>query len=153
VTLRTALPDEIPTLEALQRHSSLVWADTREQLLAHADAIAIPVEQVERGWARVALGGDGVVIGFSLIVPPAVTDGAAELDGLFVEPDHMRGGVGRVLVADAVERARARSYPRIEVMANPNARGFYERVGFTGGETVDTRFGPGLRMGLDLHRG
>jgi hypothetical protein len=35
---------------------------------------------------------------------------------------------------------------RLEVTANPNARGFYQRVGFTVIGTTTTQFGPGIRM-------
>ena len=44
---------------------------------------------------RVAVARDDSPIGFSVVIPG---DGAThELDGLFVEPGHMHGGVGRRL--------------------------------------------------------
>ena len=55
---------------------------------------------------------------------------ACELDGLFVEPDRMRGGVGRRLVEDATQIARERDATRIDVVANPPAVAFYDAVGF-----------------------
>jgi hypothetical protein len=47
--VRRAIPDERAALEALQRRASLVWEDYREALLAHPDAIALPIEQIESG--------------------------------------------------------------------------------------------------------
>ncbi len=80
--------------------------------------------------------------------------GFGELDGLFVEPDLMRGGIGRLLVEDAVTRARAGAgVSRLEVTANPRALGFYERVGFVRVGEVPTQFGPGIRMHRLLVRG
>jgi hypothetical protein len=38
----------------------------------------------------------------------------------------------------------------MDVIANDNALAFYERMGFRGGEWVETRFRPGLRMSLAL---
>ena len=56
------------------------------------------------------------------------TDGGPdELDGLFVEPEHMHKGVGNVLVEDAVIRSAARGGTALEVTAGP-AQGFYERT-------------------------
>jgi ribosomal protein S18 acetylase RimI-like enzyme len=60
----------------------------------------------------------------------------------------MGRGIGRELIADVV--ARSDQAMRLEVTANPRAIGFYEKLGFQPGETVQTRFGAGLRMHLDL---
>ena len=58
----------------------------------------------------------------------------------------MRGGVGRALVEDAVDRLRDAGVSRLEVTANLNALGFYEKVGFVAIGPVETMFSPGLRM-------
>jgi ribosomal protein S18 acetylase RimI-like enzyme len=55
------------------------------------------------------------------------------------------------LIADVAARAERRGVPAIEVTANPRALEFYRKLGFRDLETVPTRFGPGLRMRLDLH--
>jgi GNAT superfamily N-acetyltransferase len=76
--------------------------------------------------------------------------GTVELDDLFVEPDAMGRGVGRRLIADVVSRAAAARATSIDVTANPNALGFYERLGFRVTGDVATLFGRGVRMRLDL---
>ena len=73
-----------------------------------------------------------------------------ELDGLFVEPERMRGGVGRRLVEDATVLARARGATRIDVVANPQAVAFYEAVGFVAAGEAQTRFGSAPRMSLSV---
>jgi len=50
-----------------------------------------------------------------------------DLNKLFVEPRHIRGGVGRALPAHAVAEARPRGAERLTILADPNAAGFYER--------------------------
>jgi GNAT superfamily N-acetyltransferase len=116
-----------------------------EQLRAHPDAITIPPEQIERGLVRVAER-DGAIAGFAVLLPPV--GAACELDAIFVEPDVMRQGVGRRLINDAVAVARRSGATRIEVVANPDAWAFYERLGFSGDREVATRFGTGRRMHL-----
>jgi GNAT superfamily N-acetyltransferase len=117
----------------------------RAQLAAHPDAIDLPAEQIIAGLVRVAEQ-HGVVVGFAVLLEPAA--GACELDGLFVEPDRMRTGIGRQLVEDLKRIARKRGVTRIEVVANPQAVAFYESVGFiTTGEAL-TRFGAAPRMSL-----
>lgn len=147
VLIRDARAAEQRSLTELQRRASLHWEAYREQLLAHPDAIDLPVEQIEGGLVRVAeLGAD--VVGFAVLLRPR--GGACELDGLFVEPAHMGAGVGRALIEDARRIARERGAARIEVVANPEAAGFYERLGFAGAEPAPTRFGPALRMRLTV---
>ena len=51
------------------------------------------------------------------------------MNKLFVEPRHIRGGVGRALLAHAVAEARQRGAERLTILADPNAVGFYERNG------------------------
>jgi GNAT superfamily N-acetyltransferase len=143
--IRDALVAEQPSLTELQRRASLHWETYREELLAHPDAVELPVEQIEDGLVRVAeLGAD--VVGFAVLLQPA--SGACELDGLFVEPAHMGAGVGRALIEDASRIARERRATRIEVVANPEAAAFYQRLSFTGAQQVPTRFGFARRMRL-----
>jgi len=147
--IRDAIADEAGALEDLQRRSSMVWEEYRVQLLAHPDAISLPVSAIRDGTVRAACGG-GRVLGFSVTVPSVDGHGPDELDGLFVEPDAMRAGVGRALIADVVARSERRGVSAVEVTANPRALDFYRKVGFRDQGPVPTRFGPGLRMRLDL---
>jgi GNAT superfamily N-acetyltransferase len=145
VLIRDARPAEQQSLTELQRRASLHWDAYREQLLAHPDAVELPLDQITDGLVRVAERGSDVV-GFAVLFRPA--RGACELDGLFIEPGRMGSGVGRALIDDAARIARERGATRIEVVANPEAVGFYERVGFTGAAEIPTRFGPARRMHL-----
>ena len=149
VIIRNAAQSEAPVLEALQRRSSDVWEQYREQLAAHPDAIELPQAFVDNNWVRVAVDIEGTPVGFSVVIP---TDGPVhELDGLFVEPRHMSSGVGRALIEDAAARASAQGAEALEVTVGP-AQGFYERVGFTLIGATQTRFGPAVRMRRDLQQ-
>jgi GNAT superfamily N-acetyltransferase len=52
-----------------------------------------------------------------------------ELEHFWVAPTHIGSGVGRRLFADAVARCRAIGAPRLWITADPNAEGFYTRMG------------------------
>ncbi len=119
----------------------------RAQLAAHPDAIELPGHLIAAGAVRVAEQ-DGVIVGFAALLAPRA--GGCELDGLFVEPDRMRHGVGRGLIDDAKRMARERGATRIDVVANPQALAFYQRVGFTTSGEAETRFGMAPRMSLLL---
>jgi GNAT superfamily N-acetyltransferase len=138
---------ERDALEDLQRRSSMHDPMYREQLAAHPDAIELPAEQIAAGLVRVAEQ-DGAVVGFAVLLERSAD--ACELDGLFVEPDRMRAGVGRRLVEDAKRIARERGATRMDVVANPQAVAFYEAVGFNLVGETQTRFGPAPRMSLSI---
>lgn len=146
--IRDARLEEANVLAQLQLRSSNVWEEDRIALARHPDAIFAPTEAIRQGRARVAAGEDDEPLGFCIAFPNA--DGGFELDDLFVEPGSMHGGIGRALVRDAAARARAAGVARLDVTANPNAYGFYEKLGFRFGATVQTRFRPARRMHLDL---
>jgi len=145
--LRVAIPHEREALEALQRRASLANPGDRANLLAHPDAIELPLEQIESGTVIVAeLGGS--VLGFAAIVRRE--DGDAELDALFVEPGSWRRGVGRGLVEHCGTLARSLGATSLHVVGNPHAEGFYTACGFDLLGTAETRFGSGLLMRLAL---
>ena len=146
--IRDAVPGEAAELEALQRRSSDVWEEYRAPLAAHPDAIEPPHEAITGGRVRVAVDASQRRLGFSVVLP--VRNGRCELDDLFVEPDWMGAGIGRVLVEDVASRAAAAGASHVDVIANPNALGFYERVGFRVVGEASSRFGRGVRMSLDL---
>lgn len=141
--IRLARPDEREELEALQWRASLANEEDRPHLEAHPDAIHLPAEQIDRGEVLVA-DLNGRVAGFAVVVPE---DGHAELDGLFVEPDMWKRGIGAALVDAVTHEARRRGLA-LMVVANPAALGFYERCGFALEGEAQTRFGPALRMSL-----
>jgi ribosomal protein S18 acetylase RimI-like enzyme len=146
--IRDATPDEAWALEALQRRASDVWEEYREALAANPDAIESPQRAIAEGRVRVAVDESGSLLGFSVVL--TVEDGRCELDDLFVEPERMRLGIGRMLVHDLANRAAAAGASRVDVIANPNALGFYMRLGFEVTGRATTRFGDAPRMTLDL---
>lgn len=139
--IRLANLDEREELEALQRRAALALGEYNQQLEAEPDAIELPIAMIERDEVFVAEQ-DGKVAGFAVLF---LGDHEAELDGLFVEPENWRKGVGGALVDVATHEARKRGLA-LMVTANPSARQFYEKCGFALEGEAQTRFGPALRM-------
>ena len=141
--IRYAIVSEKEMLEGLQLRASLTNAGDREAVLAHPDAIELPIEQLAGGRVFVAEW-NGTIAGFSAIEPRA--DGGTELDGLFVEPKMRRRGIGRQLVEYCTEAARGKGSIALYVIGNPHAEEFYRQCGFKQTGTVATRFGVGLLL-------
>jgi GNAT superfamily N-acetyltransferase len=138
--------DERLALEELQRRASLEYEEHRRQLLDNPDVIELPRAHLAGGHVRVAER-DGRALGFAVVLPRG---GLFVLDGLFVEPGHWRGGIGRALLADACTLVAAKGGARLETVAHPRAEGFYERTGFRAVGTEATLFGPARRMVLEI---
>lgn len=69
---------------------------------------------------------DGEIRGFYAL---CVNDNKAELEHMWVTPRCIGTGTGKELFLDAMERAAKFSVREVEISADPNVAGFYERMG------------------------
>jgi hypothetical protein len=76
--IRRAVISEQKELEALQLRASLTNAGDRDALLAHLDAIELPIDQIAAGAVFVSER-NGVIVGFAALLRRP--DGDVELDG------------------------------------------------------------------------
>ena len=143
IVIRRANVSEQKELEQLQLLASLTNAGDRDAILAHPDAIEVPLEQITADRVFVAEL-QGTILGFAAVEPRP--DGDSELDALFVDPKSRRRGVGRLLIKHCIEVARTRGSAALCVVGNPHAEDFYVSCGFKLTGNTETRFGPGLLM-------
>ena len=141
--IEKAVPTERLTLEELARRASLANEGDREALRNHPDAICLPPGQIEAGQVFLARH-EGRIAGFAVLLPRPDED--QELDGLFVEPDLWRCGIGRGLVAHCVGMAHAQGARYLHVVGNPHAESFYLATGFQPYGIAQTRFGLAIQM-------
>jgi len=69
---------------------------------------------------------EGEIRGFYAL---CLVDEKAELEHLWVRPPHIGTGIGKELFLDAMERAAKLNVSEVELSADPNAAGFYKRMG------------------------
>lgn len=146
--IRAGVAADQPALLDLVWKTVMASERDRDTLLAHPEAVEVPVEQLTPGTACVADDGRALA-GFAIVLPRP--DGEAELDGLFVDPAMQRLGIGRRLVDRARQLARAMGASELHVVANDDALAFYEAVGFIQTDVIETEFGtaPAMRLLLD----
>ncbi|WIM92623.1 GNAT family N-acetyltransferase [Actinoplanes oblitus] len=153
LTLRTAVPSDLPGLRHVYRTASLSNAGDAPMLLARPEFLHFAGDGVAAGRTVAALAGppgEGRIVGFATVV--AGPDGELELDDLFVDPGWQRRGIARRLVAWIAGTARAAGHRRLWVTGNPHALAFYRAAGFAEVGRIGTELGEGLRMSLDLTR-
>ena len=80
---------------------------------------------------------DGKIQGFYALI---VSGNQAELDHMWVTPDCIGTGIGKALFLDAMERAASLKVLAVEILADPNAAGFYRRMGATDVGETDASF-------------
>jgi len=80
---------------------------------------------------------DGQIQGFYALI---VTGDKAELDHMWVKPALVGTGIGKELFLDAMERAAALKVIAVEISSDPNAAGFYRRMGATEIGETDASF-------------
>jgi GNAT superfamily N-acetyltransferase len=89
---------------------------------------------------------DGTVLGFYALTgqPPQLT-----LDHMWVMPVGIGQGIGKVMFNHALARAAASGATSVEIEADPNAEGFYQRMGAVTVGEVSYQI-DGLRRALPL---
>ena len=147
VTIRTALPDDVPELRRVYLQASLSNVDDRDALLSHPEFLVFTGPGVADGKTRVAIVA-GRLVGFASIATGKPD--SLELEDLFVDPNWQRCGIARRLVADLVQTARAGGVGTLLVSGNPHAKAFYLSVGFVEFGAVVTELGSAPRLRMDL---
>jgi len=69
---------------------------------------------------------DEQILGFYALI---IREEKAELDHLWVAPQHIGSGVGKQLFVHAMQSAARRNVSELEIEADPNAEGFYRKMG------------------------
>jgi N-acetylglutamate synthase-like GNAT family acetyltransferase len=147
VTLRRARPHEAGTLSDLALAAKGYWGYDQAFLETCRDELTFsPEEVVRRHFVVAEL--DGLVVGFySVDGDPPV----GELGNLWITPGKIGTGLGRVVWQDSMATAAAAGFEHLTIDAEPNAEGFYrkmgaERVGETPSGSIPGRMLPQLRV-------
>lgn len=123
--IRRATAAEAALLTTIALEAKRYWGYP-EHWIKHWEAdLTITAEFIRDNHVYVAES-DGEVRGFYAL---CVTGDAAELEHMWVTPACIGTGIGKELFLDAMERAAALEVRGVEISADPNAAGFYERMG------------------------
>ncbi len=71
---------------------------------------------------------------------------AAKIRAFFVDPAHVRRGLGRTLLERSEAEARAAGFRSLELMATLPGRRLYREFGFVAGAEIDYPLGDGLSI-------
>ena len=121
------VPDvtELPALSELCMRSKAVWGYDADFMEACRGELSFHPGDLTTSRIAVATRGDDV-LGVAQI---RSSGNEADLAKLFVEPAALRGGVGQVLFAWAIDAAREMGASSMTIEADPDAAPFYRRLG------------------------
>ena len=171
VTVRHAAANDVPGIADVHVRS---WQAGYRGVLPNDLLDSLSVSERKQSWSGLLSGADdrwltlvaegsgGVLTGFCSVATPGrdedVGEATAEIGAFYVDPDHWREGVGRAMLAVALEELREQGWRDVVLWVLPEHRAalaFYDRFGFAieqGVEKREERSGRPvirLRAGLD----
>ena len=135
---RDALPKEAKELTELTFKSKKYWGYPDKWMEIWTDELTINSEYIEKNMVILAEENKRLPGYISIIEhrsEPMVTVGEHHvsdgffLDNLFVHPCYIRKGIGKKLTNIAFCRCKEKQIEKIYVYSDPNAKGFYEKMG------------------------
>jgi GNAT superfamily N-acetyltransferase len=127
VEIRRANPEEAGVLTEIAHAAKRHWGYPENWIQHWKADLTITPEFISQNEMFVALREEAVV-GCCAIV---LSESGAELEHMWILPQHIGTGVGRALFLHVKERAANLKVPVLEISADPNAEGFYQRMGAT----------------------
>jgi N-acetylglutamate synthase-like GNAT family acetyltransferase len=123
--IRLATPEEAPVLTQIALDAKRHWGYPEHWIEHWKSDLTITADFISNNQVYVAETEDEICGFYALCV-----DGSkAELEHMWVRPNFIGTGIGKELFLDAMNRATALRLGEVEITADPNAAGFYERMG------------------------
>jgi GNAT superfamily N-acetyltransferase len=123
--IRRALPQESEWLTGIAHAAKREWKYPESWIQAWRDHLTITAAYITENDVYV-IEKNRAVQGFHAV---AMHGAAAWLEHLWVVPESMRQGAGRELFIHATTIARTRGASELQIESDPNAEGFYLKMG------------------------
>jgi N-acetylglutamate synthase-like GNAT family acetyltransferase len=131
--IRRAAAEDAGSLTTIAHDAKRHWGYPEHWIKHWQDDLTISPEYVATNQVYVAESEDNLVGFYALII----RDDKAELDHMWVAPAHIGKGVGKELFIHAMQNAARQDIYEVEILSDPNAEGFYRKIGaHRSGETV-----------------
>ena len=125
--IERAIPSDHMILTTITKRSKAYWGYSKEQIEAWDALLSVTPEYITKNETYKLVSGDQVIGYYSLVKTDTKT---LKLDSLFILPEFIRKGFGKLLMNDLFERAALNNYTTIILYSDPNAESFYSKFGF-----------------------
>ena len=125
ISIRPVIPEEANVLSKIAQSAKAHWGYPERWMEIWTPLLTFSAEDFEENesWAAVL---DNKPIAFYALQEK---HGTAWIEDLWVLPEYMGQGVGKKLFLHALTRTREMGYQTLQLEADPNAVGFYEKMG------------------------
>lgn len=134
--IRQAKKEDAPILTDLSFKSKGYWNYPKECFRIWKDELTVDSEYVEKNDVFVFEDGDRIIGYYSLIrlendieISGIKIEKGYWLEHMFVSPDHIGRGAGTILFEHLRKRCGTKGIAGLKILADPNSRGFYEKMG------------------------
>jgi N-acetylglutamate synthase-like GNAT family acetyltransferase len=127
MTIRSASAADAQALTTIALEAKRYWGYPEHWIKHWESELTISSEYIRDNHVYVHED-DGEIRGFYAL---CVDGNKAELDHMWVTPAAIGSGIGKELFLDAMERAAKLNVNAVEISSDPNAAGFYKRMGAT----------------------
>src|SRR5438445_8346960 len=123
--IRRAAPEDAATLTEISHAAKRHWGYPEHWIQHWSNDITITSEFVTKNEVYMAANREEI-LGFYALV---IADGQAELEHMWIRPEHIGAGIGKELFVHAMQRAASLSVEAVGITADPNAEGLYQHLG------------------------
>ena len=123
--IRRSSPEEAATLTTIALDAKRHWGYPEHWIQHWESDLTISPDFIRDNHVYVSEE-DGDIRGFYAL---CVTGNKAELEHMWVTPGSIGTGIGKELFLDAMERAAKLDVGAVEISSDPNAAGFYRKMG------------------------
>ena len=123
--VRRATPDQAEALTQIAFAAKRYWDYPERWIQIWSSILTISEKFIEKHPTYLA-NVEGKPVGFYAI---SIEKDKAILEHLWILPGYMGQGIGKALFQDAFEQCEESGVHTLEIESDPNAQGFYERMG------------------------
>ena len=120
-----AKPEDAAVLTEIAFGAKRHWGYPEHWIQSWREILTMRPEFIAANTTYCAMEGDRAV-GFYILT---IESDGLHLDHLWIAPAAMGRGIGRALFKHAIEQAKGLGFQAIKIEADPNAEGFYQRMG------------------------
>lgn len=125
IQIRPVNPEEAGALTQIALAAKRHWGYPEGWIAIWTPQLTFSPDYFRSNESWAAVDDDGPIAFYTLLEANEI----ASIENLWVLPEYMGQGVGKQLFFHALSIARERGYKRLQLDADPNALGFYERMG------------------------
>ena len=135
MTIKKAIPNDHKILTEITKKSKEYWGYSEEQIEIWSEFLTVTKEYIEtKSVCNLVI--DDEIIGYYSFFHES--ENSIKLDNLFVLPDFIGKGFGKILMNDFLDRIKNSDIQKVILNSEPNAEDFYLKFGFVKVGQIET---------------